>query len=88
VAVIYKGELTDGTVFDDSKGEARTFSPRSVVPGFGEGLKLMKKGAKYILYIPGDLAYCVEGQPYAKIGPNQTLVFTVEVAGVNETPKK
>ena len=88
VAVIYKGELTDGTVFDDSKGEARTFSPRSVVPGFGEGLKLMKKGAKYILYIPGDLAYGVEGQPYAKIGPNQTLVFTVEVAGVNETPKK
>ena len=48
----------------------------------------MKKGAKYILYIPGDLAYGVEGQPYAKIGPNQTLVFTVEVAGVNETPKK
>ncbi len=86
VAVIYTGELIDGTVFDDSKGEARTFSPRNVVPGFGEGLKMMKKGAKYVLYIPGDLAYGVKGQPYAKIGPNQTLVFNVEVADVN--PKK
>lgn len=87
VAVIYKGALTDGTVFDDSKGESRTFSPRNVVPGFGEGLKLMKKGAKYILYIPGDLAYGVKGQPYAKIGPNQTLIFDVEVADVNPNKK-
>lgn len=83
VAVVYKGSLPDGTVFDDSKGEARNFSPTQVVPGFGEGLKLMKKGAKYVLYIPGDLAYGVKGQPYAKIGPNQTLVFDVEVADVN-----
>lgn len=83
VSVIYKGSLPDGTVFDDSKGEARRFSPRSVVPGFGEGLKMMKKGAKYMLYIPGDLAYGVKGQPYAKIGPNQTLVFEVEIADVN-----
>ena len=86
VAVIYKGTLTDGTVFDDSKGETRTFSPRNVVPGFSEGLKMMKKGAKYMLYIPGDLAYGVKGQPYAKIGPNQTLIFEVEVADV--TPIK
>jgi FKBP-type peptidyl-prolyl cis-trans isomerase len=85
VAVIYKGTLTNGTVFDDSKGEARTFSPRNVVPGFSEGLKMMKKGAKYMLYIPGDLAYGVKGQPYAKIGPNETLVFEVEVADVNAT---
>ncbi|MDE6114447.1 MAG: FKBP-type peptidyl-prolyl cis-trans isomerase [Muribaculum sp.] len=87
VAVIYKGTLTDGTVFDDSKGEARNFRPNQVVPGFGEGLKLMKKGAKYVLYIPGDLAYGVKGQPYAKIGPNQTLVFEVEVADINPSRK-
>lgn len=87
VAVIYKGSLPDGTVFDDSKGEARNFRPTQVVPGFGEGLKLMKKGAKYVLYIPGDLAYGVKGQPYAKIGPNQTLVFEVEVADINPTKK-
>ncbi len=83
VSVIYKGSLPDGTVFDDSKGEARSFRPTNVVPGFGEGLKLMKKGAKYVLYIPGDLAYGVQGQPRAGIGPNQTLVFEVEVADIN-----
>lgn len=87
VAVIYKGTLPDGSVFDDSKGEPRTFSPNQVVPGFGEGLKMMKKGAKYVLYIPGDLAYGVKGQPYAKIGPNQTLVFDVEIADVNPAKK-
>lgn len=87
VAVIYKGTLTDGSVFDDSKGEARNFRPTQVVPGFGEGLKLMKKGAKYVLYIPGDLAYGVKGQPYANIGPNQTLVFDVEIADINPTKK-
>lgn len=87
VAVIYKGTLPDGTVFDDSKGEPRIFSPNQVVPGFGEGLKMMKKGAKYVLYIPGDLAYGVKGQPYAKIGPNQTLVFDVEIADINPAKK-
>lgn len=83
VAVIYKGQLIDGTVFDNSNGEARTFSPRRVVPGFGEGLRMMKKGAKYVLYIPGDLAYGVNGQPAAGIGPNAMLVFDVEIADVN-----
>lgn len=82
-SVIYKGTLTDGTVFDDSKGEARKFSPRRVVPGFGEGLQMMKKGAKYVLYIPGDLAYGVKGMPQAGIGPNQTLVFDVEIADID-----
>lgn len=80
VNVTYKGTLTDGTVFDEGTHD---FRPTQVVPGFGEGLKLMKKGAKYVLYIPGDLAYGVKGQPQAKIGPNQTLIFEVEVVGVN-----
>lgn len=82
-SVIYKGSLADGTVFDDSKGEARKFSPRRVVPGFGEGLQMMNKGAKYVLYIPGDLAYGVKGMPQAGIGPNQLLIFDVEIAGID-----
>ena len=86
-AVIYKGSLADGTVFDDSKGEARNFSPRRVVPGFGEGLKMMNKGAKYVLYIPGDLAYGVNGMPQAGIGPNQMLIFDVEIADINPAKK-
>lgn len=86
-AVIYKGSLADGTVFDDSKGEPRNFSPRRVVPGFGEGLKMMNKGAKYVLYIPGDLAYGVNGMPQAGIGPNQMLIFDVEIADINPANK-
>ncbi|WP_289159323.1 FKBP-type peptidyl-prolyl cis-trans isomerase [uncultured Muribaculum sp.] len=82
-SVIYKGSLADGTVFDDSKGEARRFSPRRVVPGFGEGLQMMNKGAKYVLYIPGDLAYGVKGMPQAGIGPNQLLIFDVEIADID-----
>ncbi len=81
----YKGQLIDGTVFD-SNDEGATLSPRGTVPGFAEGLAMMKKGAKYVLYIPGELAYGVDGQPQAGIGPNATLVFEVEAVEV--TPGK
>ncbi len=56
---------------------------RGVVPGFGEGLKMLKKGGKATLYIPGKLGYGVNGQPAAGIGPNQMLVFDVEIVDVN-----
>lgn len=79
VVLNYRGTLIDGTEFD--KGENAQFSPSSVVPGFGEGLKLMKKGAKYTLYIPGDLAYGVN-TPTDKIPANATLIFDVEVLDV------
>ena len=84
VKVIYKGSLIDGTVFDDSKGEARGFNVSGVVPGFAEGLQLLGKGGKAILYIPGKLGYGVQGQSYAGIGPNQTLVFEVEIVEIVE----
>ena len=80
--VKYKGQLIDGTVFD-SNDEGVSLSPRGTVPGFAEGLAMMKKGAKYVLYIPGNLAYGVDGQPQAGIGPNATLVFEVEAVDVN-----
>ena len=82
VKVIYKGSLIDGTVFDDSNGEAREFPVRGVVSGFAEGIKLLGKGGKAILYIPGKLAYGAQGQPYAGIGPNQMLIFEVEVTDI------
>lgn len=82
VKVKYTGKHIDGKEFDTSGDEPRVFSPSGVVPGFGEGLKMMKPGAHYILYIPGDLAYGVEGQPYAGIKANETLVFDVEVVGL------
>ena len=82
VKVIYKGSLIDGTVFDDSNGEAREFPVSGVVPGFAEGIKLLGKGGKAILYIPGKLGYGAQGQPYAGIGPNQMLIFEVKVTDI------
>ncbi len=83
--VKYTGKLIDGTVFD-SNDSGVELSPRGTVPGFGEGLAMMNKGSKYIFYIPGELAYGVEGAEQAGIGPNATLVFEVEALDV--TPGK
>lgn len=74
--VIYKGMLIDGTVFDQ-RTEAVAMAPGSVVPGFGEGMKLIGKGGKGTLYIPAELAYGVEAPEV--IGPNQVLVFEIEI---------
>ena len=88
VKVKYTGKLINDTVFDDSKGEAREFPVAGVVPGFSEGLKLLGVGGKAILYIPGKLGYGPQGQPQAGIGPNQTLVFEVELVEVKEQPQQ
>ncbi|MDE7412032.1 MAG: FKBP-type peptidyl-prolyl cis-trans isomerase [Paramuribaculum sp.] len=80
VKVIYTGRLVDGTVFDDSKGEAREFRVNGVVAGFKEGLKMMNKGSKYTLYIPAELGYGMQAPQ--NIGPGSTLVFDVEVVEV------
>ena len=81
VVVHYTGRLIDGTVFDSSE-DAR-LSPAGVVPGFGEGLEMLGKGGKATLYIPGKLAYGVDGAPRAGIGPNAMLIFDIEVLDVN-----
>lgn len=84
VTLSYKGTLVNGKEFDAN--DNATFSPRQVIPGFGEGLQLMGEGAHYILYIPGELGYGVDGTPDGSIGPNATLTFDVEVKKV-DTPK-
>lgn len=84
VKVKYTGRLINGEVFDSNEGVE--FSPKGVVPGFGEGLKMMNKGSKYILYIPGNLGYGANGAAGGKITPGATLVFEVEVLDI--TPEK
>lgn len=79
VKVKYTGKFTDGKVFDSSVDEPASFNVQNVVKGFGEGLQLLGKGGKALLYIPGDLAYGIEGRASAGIGPNTALVFEVEV---------
>ncbi len=79
VEVIYVGKHINGEEFDNSNGEAVKFNVNGVVPGFSEGLKLLAKGGKATLYIPGNLAYGEHGQPQGGIKPNEMLVFEVEV---------
>jgi len=84
VTVHYEGRTIDGEVFDSSleRGEPISFPVNGVIPGWSEALQLMKPGAKYKLYIPGDLAYGPRGAG-ADIGPNETLIFDVELISVD-----
>ncbi|MCH5229048.1 MAG: FKBP-type peptidyl-prolyl cis-trans isomerase [Muribaculaceae bacterium] len=83
VTVHYTGKLLDGTVFDSSinRGEPTTFPLNRVIPGWTEGLQLMKEGAKYTFFIPSDLAYGPNGIPNV-IPPHSTLIFDVELISV------
>ena len=79
----YEGRLIDGQVFDSSyrRGTPTVFGLDQVIPGWTEGLQLMKVGSKYEFYIPADLAYGEVGVP-GVIPGNSALIFTVELLEV------
>jgi FKBP-type peptidyl-prolyl cis-trans isomerase len=83
VNVHYHGTLLDGTVFDSSveRGQPISFPLNGVIPGWTEGLQLMKVGDKFRFEIPPNLAYGANS-PSPKIPPNSTLVFEVELLGI------
>lgn len=81
VTVHYRGQTTSGEVFDESYegGEPRTFGVTEVINGLSEGLQLMPVGSHYKFYIPGPLAYGPNPPPGSPIGPNDVLVFEIEL---------
>lgn len=85
VTVHYIGKLIDGTVFDSSveRGAPATFGVTQVIPGWVEALQLMSVGSKWRLFIPSQLAYGPQGAG-GVIGPNQTLIFDVELISINK----
>ncbi|MEM9478845.1 MAG: FKBP-type peptidyl-prolyl cis-trans isomerase [Verrucomicrobiota bacterium] len=83
VKAIYKGQLIDGEVFDDSRGLPRTFPVGGVIAGWTEALQLMPVGSKWKLHIPSDLAYGAR-QRGNVIQPNSVLVFELELVDIEK----
>src|SRR5215831_17981385 len=85
----YRGTLIDGTEFDSSykRGQAATFPVGQVIKGWTEALQLMPVGSKWQLFIPPDLAYGERGTNGGPIGPNETLVFEVQLMSIQAKPQ-
>lgn len=84
----YEGCLIDGKIFDSSynRNTPSTFTLDEVIPGWTEGLQLMKAGSIYRFYIPYDLAY--GSQKVSIIKPYSTLIFYIELLEVKKKKDK
>ena len=84
VTVHYEGWLHDGTKFDSSidRGEPATFSLNEVIVGWQDGVPGMRVGGLRKLVIPSNLAYGAQGAGNGVIPPHATLVFDIELLGV------
>lgn len=88
VSVHYTGTLIDGKKFDSShdRGQPAEFPVNGVIKGWQEALGMMKEGAHWKLYIPGDLGYGPRGNPQAGIPGNAVLVFDVQLLDIQDAP--
>ena len=84
VTVHYTGTLTDGTKFDSSedRGQPASFQVNQVIPGWTEALQKMKVGDRWQIVIPSNLAYGERPRPGGPIPANATLIFNVELLGI------
>jgi len=85
VTVHYKGQLSNGKVFDSTydRGQPATFRLAGVIQGWQEGLQLMQTGAHYRLYLPYEMAYGERGAG-EDIPPFSPLIFDVELIAVKK----
>jgi FKBP-type peptidyl-prolyl cis-trans isomerase FkpA/FKBP-type peptidyl-prolyl cis-trans isomerase FklB len=83
VRVHYRGTLIDGREFDrsDPNGAGVSFALNQVIPGWTEAVQLMSVGSKYRFVVPPQIGYGEMGSP-PDIGPNATLIFEVELLGI------
>ena len=92
IKVRYEGRHVDGRVFDKSKGvkgeETQEFRVDRTVAGWQEVLPLMREGDKWEVVVPSHLAYGAKGNPYGGIGPNETLVCSIELVDVMDVGEK
>jgi FKBP-type peptidyl-prolyl cis-trans isomerase FkpA len=88
VKVHYQGKLINGEVFDSSyqRGEPIEFQLNQLIPGWIEGIPLIKKGGKIELVVPAELAYGEHAT--GNIPPNSTLVFDIELLDVTKAADK
>ena len=84
VKVHYHGTKLNGEVFDSSveRGQPIEYPLNGFIPGWQEGLQLMVPGDKWTLIVPPNLAYGERGVPQAGIGPNEILLFEVELIDI------
>lgn len=89
VVTHYHGTLLDGTVFDSSVKRKEPYSllvGGRIIKGWREALQMMKKGSKWKIFVPADLAYGEEGN--RDIGPNAVLVFELELLDIKGPQKR
>lgn len=78
----YTEKQLNGTIIVETAENGRVTYLPNLTPGFSEGLKMLSKGGKAVFYVPGEIAYGVEGNPSRNVGPNEMIVYDVEVLDV------